>query len=132
MMKKALLPFLVLFVAIAILLATGLGNREKFNIDVTMVVDTPNGRISQSSVVGYYSAAYPKRLHKNNYSTLRIFGSAPYAEISPEQYLFALNLYEPYNILKTYSDHYGLQNGIDQTLIKQIVSDKSRPKLKSR
>ena len=112
-MKIVRFVLLLIIIAYGGLVWSGWGTPYSWNQKVTIEVETPTGIISNSTVLTYTRTEFPARLNSSKGKWLGLYGEAPFIEIEPGNYIFALSLYEVYAILHDYTFAFGLKK--DQT-----------------
>lgn len=111
---KKLAQILGLFVlGYSALVFSGWGEKLYWNQKFIFEVETPQGIISSTTVLQYRTSKFPKRLHKSKYSRTGLFGEAPFIKLPNGRYLFALSLYNVFDIPFAYRQHLALGKNPD-------------------
>ncbi len=130
-MNKFLTTTTFFALCLAGLLISGWGERKTWNVKVTIKAETPEGIISNSTVLTFIHAKHPKRLNSSSSSSHGLYGEAPFIEVKHGQYAFALTLYDMYAIFGEYGRHYGLKKSQADLEIKDMLNDTDRPEITS-
>ena len=130
-MNKFLIILALISLCISGILFTGWGEQKIWNQKVTIEVETPNGIISNSTILTFVQSNYPKRLNSKKKSTLGLYGEAPSIEAKSDKHVFSLSLYNLYAIITEYAAHYDVSKDETDFIIDRLLNDTTRPEIVS-
>ncbi len=103
-MKYFAYAVMLVVAVVAVFIYSGWKETIYWNQKYTLAVETPSGVVENSVIVQM------RTMHDGNGSSRTgIYGEAPFVKLPNGRYLFALSLYNPFDVPRAYADHWGLE-----------------------